>query len=291
MKLPSGALTTDYSRNADARGWGAGWPSCSAINGGEGRVVTMARSGTVFAGGVHRIIQPLCNILLNSIERDGYLFHPGWCWGGGCRAIAGTSRPSNHSWLLAFDMDAPENPYTTSPDHTIPDWAFDRLRSYGFGLGADYTGGRRDWMHAEFMGTPGDAEIMTRLAVANGLAGATAGIGTAPGKPSAPSTTPTAPAGDPTSTEDDAMPLFSVKRVNDGPKAGSDYIFNDRTMARVADEAEYGRYLEAGVINVKHNTATEWSARDAAWFGSKVQAWGGHADIHLGPGDSIVYEF
>lgn len=62
-----------------------------------------------------------------------------------------------------MDINAPTNPYTSSGQHDIPDWAFAILRRYGFGLGADYSG-KKDWMHAEFQGTPGDADIMTQLA-------------------------------------------------------------------------------------------------------------------------------
>jgi hypothetical protein len=128
--------------------------------------VKMARSGAEFAGGVHRNIAELVGLICNEIERRGYRFVPGWCWGASCRAIAGTSRASNHSWGLAIDMNAPNNPYTSSGVHDIPDWAFALFRSYGFGLGADYSG-KQDWMHAEFQGNVSDAAIMTGLARKN----------------------------------------------------------------------------------------------------------------------------
>lgn len=162
MKLPSGYSTTDYGPSAAQKGWGAGWPTCSAINGNQMRKLTLS-NGCVIAGGVHQNILELAGLVLNEITRRGHGFHAGWCWGAECRAISGTNRASNHSWGLAFDLDAPENPYTTTGQHNIPDWAYNLLRQYGFGLGADYSG-RKDWMHAEFMGTPSDAAIMTGLA-------------------------------------------------------------------------------------------------------------------------------
>jgi hypothetical protein len=163
MLLPSGLSTTDYSRLAHAKGWGPGWPSCGAINGGSIRPLRLERSGTSIAGGVHANITELFALIGNEIERQGYRFVPGWCWGAECRAISGSSTPSNHSWGLAVDINAPTNPYTSTTQHDIPNWAFALLRSYGFGLGADYSG-KRDYMHAEFMGTPQDAALMTGLA-------------------------------------------------------------------------------------------------------------------------------
>jgi hypothetical protein len=162
VKLPSGYSTTDYSVSAASKGWSAGWPTCSAINGGAMKKLTLS-NGCVIAGGVHQNIWELSGLVLNEITRRGHPFHNGWCWGASCRAIAGTSRASNHSWGLAIDLDAPTNPYTTGTQHDIPDWAYALLRSYGFGLGADYSG-RRDYMHAEFMGSVSDAAIMTALA-------------------------------------------------------------------------------------------------------------------------------
>lgn len=160
MILPSGNSTIDYSKNAEARGWGKGWPTCNA---GPGRIVTATRSGTTWVG-IHIRIAPLFSILVNECEQRGWRFHPGWNWGGSCRPIAGTNTPSNHSWLLAADLDAPDNPYTSTGQHTLPDWLYALFRAYGFGVGADYTGGKKDWMHVEFMGTPDDADKMLLLA-------------------------------------------------------------------------------------------------------------------------------
>ena len=168
MILPSGFSTTDYSQSANARGWGAGWQTCEAINAGRMKPVTLARSGAEIAGGMHATVAPLAEACFNAIEARGYLLHPGWCWGAECRQISGTNRASNHSWGLAADLNAPTNPYTSTGEHDIPDWAYDLLRSYGWGLGADYTG-KKDYMHVEWMGTPSDAVTMLALAAKNGI--------------------------------------------------------------------------------------------------------------------------
>lgn len=162
MRLPSGYSTYDYSVTAEQKGWGKGWALCTA---GPTVTITLARSGTKLYA-IHKRIAPLVALCLNEIERRGFLFYNPGTWGGACRAISGTRVPSNHSWFLAFDMNAPDNPYTYSNSRTIPDWAFAILRAYGFGLGADYVG-KKDWMHAEFMGTPEDADVMTALAMRN----------------------------------------------------------------------------------------------------------------------------
>lgn len=165
MRLPSGLSTYDYSRRADSKGWGAGWPTCFVRNTGQIVTVVTARSQTHFP--VHRRISRLLELLLNEVERRGYIVGPYGSWGGECRQIAGTDSPSNHSWWLAIDIRAPWNPYTSSGTHDIPDWVYALFRAYGFGVGADYTGAKKDWMHFEFMGSPEDADLMTALAERN----------------------------------------------------------------------------------------------------------------------------
>jgi hypothetical protein len=167
MILPSGFSTTDHSQSANARGWGAGWRTCEAINAGRMKPVTLARSGAEIAGRMHAVAT-LAEVCLNAIEARGYLLHLGWWWGAECRQIAGTSHASNHSWGLAPDLNAPTNPYTSTGEHDIPDWGYDLLRSYGWGLGAIYNG-KKDYMHMEWMGTPSDAVTMLSLAIKNGL--------------------------------------------------------------------------------------------------------------------------
>src|SRR6478735_9175019 len=154
MILPSGLSTTDYSRLADSKGWGSGWKACGGLATYGVAQVAGPLSGATIAGGVNTRIQKLVQQLLNATEKGGYRLVKGWCWGAECRAISGTSTPSNHSWGLACDINAPNNPYTSSGQHDIPDWVF-----------------------FEFMGTPSDADIMTALAVKE--------FGTDPGKPTA----------------------------------------------------------------------------------------------------------
>src|SRR6185312_13933392 len=72
-------------------------------------------------------------------------------------------------------INAPNNSYNSTGQHDIPEWVYDIFRRYGFGCGADYSGSMQDWMHVEFMGTPGDAAIMTAQAVSEFLAGNTPG--------------------------------------------------------------------------------------------------------------------
>lgn len=160
MRLPSGHLTTDYSLTPQDKGWGEGWPDCSP---GRYQLKTvLSRNGAVLP--VRANIAELVDILVEETERRGYVLVKGWCWAFACRQIAGTDRPSFHSWGLAVDINAPTNPYNSLGAHDIPDWVFALWAAYGFGIGAWYTGARKDYMHFEFMGTPADAAAMTALA-------------------------------------------------------------------------------------------------------------------------------
>jgi hypothetical protein len=99
-------------------------------------------------------------LLIESEKRKLVTLHPGWCWGYGCRPITGTtSVPSNHSWGLAIDINAPVNGYGAS-SHTIQQPMATLWNRYGFRWGGNYTG-NKDWMHFEFMGTPTDAREQT----------------------------------------------------------------------------------------------------------------------------------
>lgn len=156
----------DYSHTAGDHGWGAGWPICSGAA-GDLATVTAARSAVSVT--VRKRLARLVDLLLDWTESPtggGYLLKGGQCGGYVCRAIAGTAVPSNHSWGLALDLNWQENPYSSSAAHTMPTAVARRWNRYGFAWGGDYTGGRFDWMHLEFMGTPGDADEMTVLAIA-----------------------------------------------------------------------------------------------------------------------------
>lgn len=145
---------------ASDRGWGPGWPNCQ-----HGNIVTIVRSDGVRLP-VHREIKVLVALLCDETERRGYNLVPGWCWGFACRAIRGSSSPSNHSWGLAVDLNAPTNPMTSPLKTDMPGWMPEMWNSYGFRWGGDYSG-RRDAMHYEFLGTPGEAKQMTAKAQAS----------------------------------------------------------------------------------------------------------------------------
>lgn len=140
--------------DAAARGWGSGWPDChpellASLSGVGAGLNLQARAEVV----------PLAEYLINETESRGYHLVPGWCWGYACRQIRATGIPSNHSWGLAFDLNAPVNPATTDGIiHTdMPSWVVPLWNSYQWKCGSQYTGSFHDPMHMEFMGTPADA--------------------------------------------------------------------------------------------------------------------------------------
>ena len=142
--------------NAEARGWGAGWPHCSTA-----RVVTAIAGKNGLRLPVRQEIAPLVQWLVRDLEaRRGSPFRSDWSWGFACREIKGTTTPSNHSWGLAIDLDAPENaqqPGATPPGrNTMPPDASALAESYGFRWGGTYSRSP-DPMHFEYMETPEDA--------------------------------------------------------------------------------------------------------------------------------------
>lgn len=134
---------------AQDRGWGRGYP----VN----RVRDMA---SVNAGGVqvsvHKDIAPLIRWLLEETTRRGYRLRRGECWGYANRTVRGSSAPSNHSWGLAVDLNAPSNPMADHLVTDMPVWMPALWKAWGFDWGGDYRG-RKDAMHYEFTGTPADA--------------------------------------------------------------------------------------------------------------------------------------
>jgi hypothetical protein len=155
------SINLDSSLSAAQRGWGSGWPYCSSHM-MESFVFSGQNGGIAFPAGLRIEVIDLCVALLTETEERGYLMHPGWCWGYGCRAIRGTSVPSNHSWGLAVDLNAPVNPLGAI-SWEMPAWVGPLWNEYGWRWGGNYSG-RKDAMHFEFMGTPADAAAMTAKA-------------------------------------------------------------------------------------------------------------------------------
>ncbi len=99
-------------------GWGSGWPNCptsyivTAVVGDNGiRLPVRREIVTLVAGLVHE--------LEVARQRDWVQYG---CWGFACRAISGTSIPSNHSQGCAIDLDAPSNPHASAATHAAPHW-------------------------------------------------------------------------------------------------------------------------------------------------------------------------
>lgn len=168
-----------YAHNADSRGWGSGWPKCG---GASGNIVTVlaGNSGAKFA--VHRRISRLVDLLVDECARRGYDFLKAQCGAYNCRPIGGTSKPSNHSWGLALDINWQLNPFVSTLHTNIPVWMRNLFEEYGFAWGGNYSG-KKDAMHFEFMGTPAQADQMTDKALRSGL-----GTGTTVPSPSTSST-------------------------------------------------------------------------------------------------------
>lgn len=144
------------SRNAQDRGWGPGFPNCS-----RDRLVTAIAGGNGIRLPVRQEIAPLVQSLVRDLEAARQRpFRADWSWGFACRAIGGGNTPSNHSWGLAIDLDAPENPQqkgATPPGrNTMPADAAAIAARYGFRWGGTYRSSP-DPMHFEFMETPDDA--------------------------------------------------------------------------------------------------------------------------------------
>ena len=148
---------SDYSIGAKAKGWGAGWPVDRSRDMAR---VRADRSGTRV--NVHKRIAPLVDILLDESERRGYRFSPARCGGYVNRPIRHTSKPSNHSWGLAVDLNWDSNPETFDGEvHTnLPGWLVALWNRYGFAWGGHYRNKHKDPMHFEFMGGPADADDM-----------------------------------------------------------------------------------------------------------------------------------
>jgi hypothetical protein len=147
--------------SSSSRGWGPGWPNCQT-----GSLVTLVCGVNDLRLPVRKEIAPIVAALVDDLERHrGRPFRPDWSWGFACRAIGGTRSPSNHSWGLAVDLDAPANPYqrgVRGPGvNDMPPNASAIAARYRMRWGGDYAV-NADPMHFEFMGTPLEAAAIVR---------------------------------------------------------------------------------------------------------------------------------
>lgn len=141
--------------SASTRGWGPGWPHCQ-----PSKMRTLARADGLRLP-VRSEILPLVAWLIDTTEKRGYDVKPGQTWGFSCRAIRGYPHdPSNHSWGLAVDINAPSNPMGNPLRTDMPAWMPELWEAHMFRWGGRYRG-RKDSMHYEFMGTPADAARIT----------------------------------------------------------------------------------------------------------------------------------
>jgi peptidoglycan hydrolase-like protein with peptidoglycan-binding domain len=168
--------------------WGSGWPNCQGSKINSGFIV----SGTKFPGGMRNELVDLTAMLVQECKNRGYRFgnsgDPSYgCWGYSCRAISGSNSPSNHSWGLAVDINAPSNPYTSPLVTDMPSWMPDLWNEYGFRWGGDYSGSK-DAMHYEFMESVSAAASYTQKARDRGLGGGASGGGGGGTPPTPPAT-------------------------------------------------------------------------------------------------------
>lgn len=153
--------------------WGPGWPSCQFAKINSGFAVATKWGIVKFPGGVRHEITELVARLVKETANRGYRFgtpsDPSYgCWGFACRAIRGSTSPSNHSWGLAVDINAPKNPMGETLITDMPGWMPDLWNAYGFRWGGDYRS-RPDAMHYEFIGSLAEAVSYTQIARRNRL--------------------------------------------------------------------------------------------------------------------------
>ena len=140
---------------AAERGWGPGWPNCQSSK------MTRVAAGGVTVN-VRREIARLVEHALRRTRETGYVLKQDQTGAYVCRPIGGTTRPSNHSWGLAIDINWRENPFTYNANapRTITPAVVAIWKSVGFSWGGDWSG-KKDFMHFEFLGTPADAARRT----------------------------------------------------------------------------------------------------------------------------------
>lgn len=230
------------------RSFGAGWPNCSRAN-----IVTLVRADGLRMP-LHRDIVPLAAICIDVIEALGYDVRPDWSWGYACRAIAGTSTPSNHSWGTATDINAPVNPRRA--DRRFQSDIPAKVIRFMEGVGWTW-GGRWSWpdpMHFEWRGTAAGAwkaaDNLRRFFDAQG------------GK------TPPAPAHRPRSHRPVSRPYPGVVRMGDkGPAVAVwQQVLAERGYS-IAVDGDFGPRTNHVVVDWqrKHGLKVDGVAGPATW--------------------------
>lgn len=135
---------------AQQRGWGPGYPNCQTS---KIRRIEFSNGVVIHVRGE---IAELVTILINECIRRGYVVRQKDTGGFNCRAIAGTTVPSNHSWGLAIDVNWNSNPMGQQRTD-IPVWMVQLFWLFHFFWGGWYSGSSIDTMHFEYVGTPSQA--------------------------------------------------------------------------------------------------------------------------------------
>ena len=140
--------------SAADRGWGSGWP-----NGQADKQVRVVAGGVKV--NVRREVAPLFEWALRETAKVGYQLKQEQTGAYVNRPIGGTRTASNHSWGLAIDLNWQENPFTRDANakRTITPAVVAVWKRAGFSWGGDWSG-KKDFMHFEFVGTPGDAATL-----------------------------------------------------------------------------------------------------------------------------------
>lgn len=148
----------DYSITPKEKGWGNGFPTDRSS---DMRKVTANKSQAHV--NVHKRIARLVDMLLDETESRGYVIEPNFTGAYNNRAIAGTNKPSNHSWGLAIDINSNLNPQTKDGQvhSNLPKGIIRLWHRHGFAWGGNYIHSFKDPMHFEFMGSKDDADDMT----------------------------------------------------------------------------------------------------------------------------------
>lgn len=114
---------------------------------------------------VREEIADLASALVTAWHKEVERLDPAQCWSYACRAIRGSTSPSNHSWGLALDLNSAKHPlgkrgtFTAGQVRAIHT-LLGRPPFRHWKWGGDYLD-RADEMHVEYLGTPAEAAADT----------------------------------------------------------------------------------------------------------------------------------